>query len=165
MDDFYVKLLKKDWITTWVMWSALLITQFVYLALGIYSYTNIEVSANIEFSESTSHFIIIGIAIVTILLTWMIRKKTLRNKIGKASEHPRLRVRNGSSHPVGSRYITNVIMSSATLQLTGLAGFFFCLLNKNLSILYVSVLISIVAMIFFRPKRSELDLILTLQEE
>ena len=59
--------------------------------------------------------------------------------------------------PFLAKYITTVIVSLALSESIGIYGFVLFLLGYNFQTLYTFMIVSALAMVFYRPKREELE--------
>ncbi|MDY7038501.1 MAG: hypothetical protein SV375_20385 [Thermodesulfobacteriota bacterium] len=59
--------------------------------------------------------------------------------------------------PVIGKYTNSVVVSLAILEFIGILGFLYFLISGDFQTLYILVVVSGIAMIYYRPKMKELD--------
>ncbi len=124
-------------------------------SLAIYLFVGLQIGTNIQASMDRSTFTVLKTVLylftfVIIAITRHIRKFILSGKgqYGQATQN---------FQPLTlQKYITTLIVAWALLESIGIFGLVLFLLGKNPMDLYLLILISAAAMLWYRPKKDEL---------
>ncbi len=132
-----------------VIWFGMLGSLVIYLIIGLQIGTNIQISMDKSIFGVLKTLLYLFTFII-IVITRYIRRFILSGKgqYGQASE-------NLQSLTL-QKYTTVMIVAWALLECIGVFGLVLFLLGKNPTDLYLLIIISAVAMLWYRPKKDEL---------
>jgi len=141
--------LDKELLRLKVIWFGMLGSLVIYLFVGL------QIGAKLQVSMDRSTFVILKTVLflftfVIIAITRYIRKFILSGKsqYGQASQN---------FQPLTlQKYTTTIIVAWALLESIGIFGLVLFLLGKNPTDLYLLIMISAAAMLWYRPKKDEL---------
>jgi len=143
--------INKGWLTLNIIWSAMLISLFIYLFVGLY----VEDKINIPMEKKTFDILkntLYVVSFAALIATKYIRKLVLAGKgLNKVPQQP---IQN-TQHPALARYTTAMIIALAMSESIGIYGLILFFLGKNKWDLYLLILISAAAMLYYRPKKEE----------
>jgi hypothetical protein len=146
------------WILTlWVIWAAMLVSLFLYIVvchiLG-------EGFGRVEGSDlpiGLLRNILAGMGVVVVLVAYFMRRSMLSDQRGIPQPKPVERTVGWNTIPCVAKYVAVVIVSLALSESIGIYGFVLFLLGDGFQTLYTFIAVSALAMIFYRPKREELE--------
>jgi hypothetical protein len=148
----------KGMLTLWVIWAAILSSLFVYIV--VCHLLGEEIRG--DFAESGFPFklfrnILYGVVAAELLMMYYLRKFMLKWRPSAATTD--MPGRSSSLHklPFVGQYTAIVIISLAIADSIGIYGLVLYLLGGDFKTLYIFIIISALAMIFYRPKREELE--------
>lgn len=138
--------MKKEFYTTWIVWGTLVFSIIVYVVFChfvgkdiVIEFGDTDLLKNIMFVLSVASF---GPA-------WYIKKFILNNAVKKA---PNNKLEIESAIKI---YLTASIITWAICESAAIFGLMLYLLSKDFTSLYSFIAISLIGMIYFRPKYSE----------
>jgi len=144
----------KGWIALNIIWAGMLIFQvsllFVFLLFVVPHKDKINISFNKEVID-VLRIVFYTISFITLIATKYIRKFILSGKMLKKFHQDSKQ----NTHPVRARYTIAMIIALAMSDSIGVDGFLLFLISKNQLDLYLLVLISIAAIIYYCPKKKE----------
>lgn len=146
------KQLDTGWRVVLVIWGVILASLGVYLFVCIYIEKSLQININPELPVKKLKYALFGISCITLFLVYYLRKFLVRpnssvvNSIKMSSPQ----------HPAVAKYTVAVVITSALLESIGIYGVVLFLLAKDVLSLYQLLIISAVAMLYFRPRREEL---------
>jgi hypothetical protein len=144
----------KGWITINIIWIAMLYSLGIYLVIGLYIKDNIQIAAGDDVPIKTLRNALYTVSIITLILTKVIRNSLLKNSRGFIEN---LQSANKSNqHPAIAKYTTVSIVSFAMSESIGMYGLILVLLGKDVTDLYILIILSAIAMLYYRPKKEEL---------
>ena len=130
-----------------MIWGSMLASLIIYLAVCMFINEIYQIPVGEDFPIATLKNIFYAVSIVIVFAIKFIRNKLLPEK-GNRSE-------NKINYYIG-KYIVAILVSSALAEFIGILGLVLFLLNKNFNDLYLFLAISAAALIFYRPRKSEL---------
>jgi len=143
--------------TLWVIWAAMLGSLLVYVFIchqpGI-GFKGVEES---DFPLGLLRNILFGVGIATWLLAYFMRRSMLSVRAGIPKPKPAERMVQWNGPPFIAKHATAVIVSLALSESIGIYGFVLFLLGDSFQTLYTFIGISALAMVFYRPKREEME--------
>lgn len=140
--------LDKAMVTLKGIWLALVMSLFLYIVLAPMVLEN----ARIEFPAEAYRALklaLYGIAIITLIATWYIRRLLLSATFMSRQSGPT------KQHPVLQRYTTAMIIALAMSEAIGIYGLILFLLGKQKVDLYILTIMAVAAMSLYFPKREE----------
>ncbi len=144
--------LDKAWLMIKIIWGALIGSLAVYLPVCKFMedrLTPLSPGLPIE----TMRVIFFGIAMVTVAGTSYIRKALLKVSEGGTAF---LFARRHQQHPAAAKYLTAIVVAMALSESIGIYGMVLFFLSKDAPTLYLFILISAIAMFYYRPRKEEL---------
>ncbi len=147
--------LRKGFRIVMVIWIAMLVSVTAYAAIAhiMVAYEMARDSQGVPLG--TLKNILYVIALATLLLTPVVRKAVLKFQGGAYGKSGMW-----SSEHVGAamgKYMSALIVALALAESIAIYGLVLFLLGDNLTTLYTFVIVSAVAMLFYRPKMEELE--------
>jgi F0F1-type ATP synthase membrane subunit c/vacuolar-type H+-ATPase subunit K len=150
--------LNKGMTTLKSLWFAL----FASLMLYVLGALQIKSSAHTTFSPeayNTLRLILFGVAFVTLVVTWYVRKHLLSTKVAaKAADAANAAnaAKSTPHHPAVARYTTIMITAMGLSEAIGIYGFILYILGKNQIDLYLLTALAAAAMTLYYPKRQDI---------
>jgi hypothetical protein len=141
--------LSKELLRLKIIWFGMLGSLAIYLFIGLRIATNIQASMD-KSTFGVLKTVLYLFTLIIIVITRYIRRFILSGKgqYGQASEN---------LQPLTlQKYTTAMIVAWALLESIGIFGLVLFLLGKNPMDLYLLILISAAAMLWYRPKKDEL---------
>lgn len=137
-----------------IIWITMLVSLFLYLLFPLFFKGHLQTIAGEELSVGTMKKAFLVVSIITLFLTRWIRHRLLSGK----PEHTVFYTKKGAihPHPVVSKYILAIIVSLAMNQSIGLYGLVLFFIGGNNHDLILFIIISAVAMVYYRPRKEEL---------
>jgi len=136
--------------TLWIIWAAmpgsLLIYIFICLQLGEGFMGTERTEVPIDLLRN----IFFAVGAVTFFIAFFLRRTMLSVRAGL----PKSKL---NAAPFVPKYATAVIVSLALSEGIGIYGFVLFLLGDSFQTLYTFIAVSALAMVFYRPKRVELE--------
>jgi len=153
--------LNKGMTTLKSLWFALFASLMLYVLVAL----QIKSSAHTTFSPeayNTLRLILFGLAFVTLVVTWYVRKHLLSAKVAaKAAKTANAAdaanaAKSTPHHPAVARYTTIMITAMGLSEAIGIYGFILYILGKNQIDLYLLTALSAAAMTLYYPKRQDI---------
>ncbi len=141
--------LGKELLKLKVIWFAMLGSLVIYLIVGLQIGTNIQASMD-KSTFGVLKTLLYLFTLVIIVMTRYIKRFILSGKdqFGQPIQNPQ---------PLTlQKYTTVMIVAWALLECIGIFGLVLFLLGKNRTDLYLLLIVSAVAMLWYRPKKDEL---------
>ncbi|MGE4560022.1 MAG: hypothetical protein AB7E77_07465 [Desulfobulbus sp.] len=130
------------------IWFALFASLLVYVFIAPMLFDTTRVSFSTE-SYRTLRMALFGCAVLTLVITWFVRKYLLSTPQGKQPE-------NSSQHPAVARYLSVMMVAMGMSEAIGVYGLVLYVLGKNNHDLYLLTLLSAGSMLLYFPKREEI---------
>jgi hypothetical protein len=143
--------------TLWIIWAAMLGSLFSYI---IACHILGEGFGQFEGSDlpiGLLRKILVGVGVVVLLLAYFKRRSLLLDPKGIPQPKPVERTAGWNTIPFVAKYVAVVIVSLAMSESIGIYGFVLFLLGDSFQTLYTFIAVSALAMLFYRPKREELN--------
>lgn len=148
-----MKQINQAWVPLNMIWIAMLASLGMYLIVGLYAKDNIQVATGDDFPIKTIRNVLYAVSIITLILTKVIRNSLLKNSRGFIEN--RQPANQSNQHPAIAKYSIAFIISFALLESIGIYGLVLVMLGKDLTDLYILIILSAVAMFYYRPKKEE----------
>jgi hypothetical protein len=146
--------INKGWLTLNIIWAAMLISVFIYLFVGLYTEDKISIPMEKNIFDILRNTLYI-VSFVTLIATKYIRKLVLSGKGLSNVKKVYQQSNQNIQHPALARYTTAMIIALAMSESIGIYGLILFFLGKNQLDLYLLILISAAAMLYYRPKKEE----------
>lgn len=153
--------IKKGLRKTWMLWGALLYSLFLYIKICHMLDSEWEPILNNNFPTETLKILIYIVSAVLLIFSLYFRNYILTSKNPKNDAGYIKHASKTNSNPAVIKYSTAVICSIAIALNVGIAGFGMFLLIKDFQTLYLLVTLSSIAVVYHRPKKSELESVIT----
>ena len=147
-----MKQLDTGWRVTILIWGAILASLGIYLVVCIIMEKELQINIDPELPLETIKYALFGVSFITLFVVYYLRKFLLRT----ISSNVNSSQTSSPQHPAVGKYLVSVITTSALLESIGIYGVVLFLMSKDISSLYQLLIISAVAMIYFRPRKEEL---------
>jgi len=143
--------------TLWVIWAAMLGSLLVYVFICHQPGIGFKGVKGSDFPLGLLRNILFGMGVATWLLAYFMRRSMLSVRAGIPKPKPAERMVQWNGPSYIAKYATAVIVSLALSESIGIYGFVLFLLGAGFKTLYTFIGISALAMVFYRPKREELE--------
>jgi F0F1-type ATP synthase membrane subunit c/vacuolar-type H+-ATPase subunit K len=143
--------------TLWVIWAAML------GSLGIYIFVCFQLVEGVLGNERTEvpinllRKILLGVVAAELIMSYYLRQFMLKDRSSNAGVNSARRSSTLNQPPLVSHYTVAVIISLALADSIGVYGLVLFLLGDSLQVFYTFIGISALAMVFYRPRREELE--------
>ena len=148
----------KGMLTLWVIWAAMLGSLIIYIfvchQLGEEIRRGFEESG---FPLELFRNILYSVVAVELIMIYYLRKFMLKGRTSAAKADMPDRSSSLNKLPFVGQYTAIVIISLAIADSIGIYGLVLFLLGGDFKTLYIFIIVSVLAMIFYRPKREELE--------
>lgn len=151
-DQNEMKQLDSGWRVVLLLWGAIFASLGIYFVVCSSIEKNLQINIDIDFPLETLKYTFFGISFITLFVVHYLRKFLLRPTNPVSSSRQTQPVK----HPALVKYTVAILITSALLESIGIYGVVLFLLAKDTSSLYQLLIISAVAMLFFRPRKDEL---------
>jgi hypothetical protein len=144
--------------TLWFIWAAMLGSLLIYIF--VCHQLGEEIRGGFDksgFPFELFRNILYGVVVVELIMTYYLRKFMLKGRPSAAKADMPGRSSTLNQLPFMSQYTAIVIISLAIADSIGIYGFVLFLLEDGFKILYTFIFVSALAMVFYRPKREELE--------
>jgi hypothetical protein len=147
-----LKQLNTGYLFTFIIWVAILGSLGIYLVVSKIAGFELQGSLDSNLPIETIKYVFFAVSFGTIFIVYYLRKFLLRvnNSFFDSILQPR------SQHPAVAKYRIAILVTSSLLESIGLYGFVLFILTKDTMSLYLLLIISAAAMIYFRPCKDEL---------
>jgi len=132
-----------------IVWGAMLASLAIYLFVGIFVGNNVQTSLN-EDSYTVLKYVLYSLTCITLIVTWHVRKFLLT---GKSQFPPAHQI---PESMILQRYFLISMISWALSESIGIYGLILFFAGKNITDLYVLILIAAIAMFLYRPSKEEI---------
>ena len=151
-DQNEMKQFDSGWIVVLLIWGAILASLGVYLVICSIVGRNLQINLDSDFPLGTLKYALFVVSFITLLAVYYLRKLLLRptNAISSSTQT------SPDRNPALAKYTVAIIITSALLESIAIYGVVLFFLAKDTSSLYQLLFISAAAMLFFRPRKSEL---------
>jgi uncharacterized integral membrane protein len=143
--------------TLWVIWAAMLGSLLIYIFICHQLGEGFMGTERTELPIGLLRKIFFGVTAAELIMTYYLRRFMLKGRPSVAS----INTARGSSTldqpPFIGHYSSVVIISLAFSESIGIYGFVLFLLGDSFQTLYTFIAVSALAMLFYRPKREELN--------
>ena len=148
--------LGKGMMVLWIIWGAMLASLGIYIVVCYFIGQQYEPAVSENFPFELMKNILYVISLATFILIHFLRMQMIRVRAGGPPGAPE-GSEDTEAHPAYGRYAVAVIVSMALADSIGIYGVVLFLLSLDYKVLYSFVVISAVAMVFYRPKFEELE--------
>ena len=148
----------KGMLTLWVIWGAMLGSLFIYIV--VCHVLGEEIRG--DFAEPGFPFklfrnILYGVVAVELLIIYYLRKFMLKGRPSTAKADMPGRSSSLNKLSFVGQYTAIIIISLAIADSIGIYGLVLYLLGGDFKTLYTFIIVSALAMVFYRPRREELE--------
>jgi len=141
----------------WMIWAAVLITLFIYVFICHLVAAASWRGANPEIPLDLLRTILYCASIIVLLLARYLRRRILSARQGGFRKTPPTPASALNQAQFVSQYPSAIIVSCALSESVGIFGLVLFLLGDSFQILYLFIFVSVIALIYFRPKREEIE--------
>ena len=132
-----------------IIWCAILVSLAIYLFVGLLVGKNLQTIID-EDSYTVFKYVLYSLTCFTLIATWYLRKFLLARKIQS------LQANQVSEYQILQKYFVASIVSWALSESIGIYGLILFFVGKNITDLYILILISAIAMFLYRPKKEDI---------
>ncbi len=143
--------------TTWVFWVHMFSSLFAYITICHHLGNKKLFTVGPDFPVDLLRNILYGVTIAEVLFTYYYKKFMLTVRSYKSEEKLIRQAYKSNRPPFIVKYNIAVLVSLASSEIIGIFGFALFLLGYGFQTLYNFIAISGMTMLFFRPKRKELQ--------
>ena len=149
--------IKKELRKLWLIWAALLYALFAYVRLCHLKENDIPYFTNANLPLELIQYILFVTGFGALCFSYFYRRRWLKNANYKFNNRIIERAHKIGRPPIFLQYSSNVVFSGAVSLLPGLLGLLYFFISKAWETLYVFIVISAIALIYFRPHLKELE--------
>ena len=143
--------------TLWFVWAAMLVSLLMYVFICHQPGVGFKSVEGSDFPIGLLRNIFFGAGAAAWLMTYFMRRSMLSVRAGISKPKPVERMVRWNAPPFFARYAAAVIVSLGLAESIGIYGFVLFLLGGGFKTLYTFIGISALAMVFYRPKREEME--------
>ncbi|OGP85975.1 MAG: hypothetical protein A2Z08_06500 [Deltaproteobacteria bacterium RBG_16_54_11] len=147
--------------TLWVIWAAMLVSLLMYVFICHQPGIGFKGVGGTDFPIGLLRNIFFGAGAAAWFMAYFMRRSMLSVRAGISKPKPVERMVKWDAPPYIAKYATVVIVSLALSESIGIYGFVLFLLGGGFKTLYTFIGISALAMVFYRPKREEVERLAT----
>jgi F0F1-type ATP synthase membrane subunit c/vacuolar-type H+-ATPase subunit K len=147
--------INKGWTIVNIIWMAMLLSLLVYLVVGLAVADEIDISIE-ESVFQTIRSVLYVVSFVTLIATKFIRKIVLSGKGQGNITGAYQQSDQKTASPLLAKYTTAMIIALAMSESIGVYGLVLFFLGKNQFDLYLLIMVSAGAMLYYRPKKEEI---------
>ena len=149
--------IEKGMQTLWVIWAAMLGSLLIYIFIGHQWGEGLIGAEGTELPIGLLRKICVVLAAGALLTSYYLRRFMLKGQSKAARSATIKRAAALNQPPFVTQYTSLVIVSLACAESVGIYGLLLFLLGDSLQVFYTFIGISALAMVFYRPKREELE--------
>ncbi|WP_028581962.1 hypothetical protein [Desulfogranum japonicum] len=156
------KQLERGWRIVLLIWGAILASLGIYIGVCWSIREDIQINVSPDFPLETLQYILVGVTVITLVAVYYLRKFLLRptNVTSNAEKY------SSAQQLALNKYTATMVVTSALVESIAIYGVVLFFLSKDISSLYQLSFMSAVAMIYFRPRKSELlDLVTKIEKQ
>jgi len=147
--------------TLWIIWAAMLVSLLMYVFICHQPGVGFKGFGGSDFPIGLLRNIFFGAGSAAWLMAYFMRRSMLSVRAGISKPKPVERMVKWNAPPCIAKYATTVIVSLALSESIGVYGFVLFLFEGGFKTLYTFIGISALAMVFYRPKREEVERLAT----
>jgi hypothetical protein len=147
----------KGMLTLWIIWAAMLGSLLIYIVICHQLGVGFKSAEGSDLPLGLLRSILFGMGAVALLIAYFMRRSMLSARTGFSKSKPGERMVGWNAPPFLAKYATAVIISLALSESIGIYGLILFLLGESFQTLYTFIVVSALAMVFYRPKREELE--------
>jgi hypothetical protein len=151
------KAIDKGMRTLWLIWAAMLVSLLAYVFICRQPSVGFKGVGESDFPIGLLRNIFFGVGAAAWLMAYFMRRFMLSVRAGISKPKPVERMVTWDGPPFVAKYATAVIVSLALSESIGIYGFVLFLLGGGFKTLYTFIGISALAIVFYRPKREEME--------
>lgn len=141
----------------WVIWAGMFGSLLIYIFICHHLGEGFKNAAGSDFSIGLLRAILFGVGGVALLMAYFLRRSMLAVRADLPKPKPIGRMVGWNTAPFLVKYAAAVIISLAFSESMGIYGFVLFMLGGGFETLYIFIVVSALAMVFYRPKREELE--------
>ena len=143
--------------TLWVIWAAMLGSLFIYIFICLQLGEGLMGDEGAELPIGLLRKIFFVVAAAELIVSYYLRQFMLKGRSSAAAVNSARGSSSLNQPPFVGHYSAVVIISLAFSESIGIYGLVLFLLGDSFQTLYTFIGISALAMVFYRPKREELE--------
>ncbi|MGD0886559.1 MAG: ATP synthase F0 subunit C [Thermodesulfovibrionales bacterium] len=154
-DEEEIEKINKGWLPLNVIWAAMLISLFIYLFVGLYTEDRITIPMEKNIVDILRNILYV-VSLITLIASKYVRKLVLSGKGLSNVKEVYQQSNQNTQYPALAKYTTAMIIALAMSESVAIYGLILFFLGKNQWDLYLLILISAAAMLYYRPKKEEI---------
>jgi hypothetical protein len=143
--------------TLWVMWAAMVGSLFIYVFICHQPGIGFKGVEGTNLPVDLLRKILFAVAAAELIMAYYLRRFMLKGRSGATGVHGARGSAIMNQPPFVGHYSAAVIVSLAFSESIGIYGFVLCVLGGGFKTLYIFIAVSALAMVFYRPKREEME--------
>jgi hypothetical protein len=143
--------------TLWVIWASMLGSLLIYVFICYQPGIGLKGVGGSDFPIGLLRNIFFGAGAAAWFMAYFMRRSMLSVRAGISKPKPVERMVKWDAPPYIAKYASAVIVSLALSESIGIYGFVLFLLGDGFKTLYIFIAVSALAMVFYRPKREEME--------
>jgi hypothetical protein len=143
--------------TLWAIWASMVGSLLIYIFICHQLGEGFKTSGGSELPIGLLRNIFFGVAAVELIMAYYLRRFMLKGRSDATGVHSARGSAIMNQPPFVSQYSAAVIVSLAFSESIGIYGFVLFLLGGGFQTLYIFIIVSALAMVFYRPKREEME--------
>jgi hypothetical protein len=143
--------------TLWVIWASMLGSLLIYIFLCYQLGEGFKGSGGTELFVALLRKILFGVAAAELIMAYYLRRFMLKGQSSATGAHVVRGSATLNQPPFVGHYSAVVIISLAFSESIGIYGFVLFVFGGGFKTLYTFIGISALAMVFYRPKREEME--------
>jgi F0F1-type ATP synthase membrane subunit c/vacuolar-type H+-ATPase subunit K len=149
--------IQKGMMTLWIMWAAMIVSILIYIYIAYAFGDEIRKPLHPDFPLENLRSILYGISIITIVLSYYLRKLLLAVKDDNVpSGFLKSKAQPNQPLFVG-KYTVALMISLALSESIAIYGLVLFLLGADFQTFYIFTAVSVLSMFYYRPKKIELE--------
>ncbi|OGP55997.1 MAG: hypothetical protein A2Y65_03700 [Deltaproteobacteria bacterium RBG_13_52_11] len=138
--------------TLWLIWAAMLGSLLIYIFICHQLGEGFKSAEESDVPIDLLRNIFFGVAAAELIMSYYLRRFMLKGRLSAVIRSSPL-----NQPPFVGQYTAAVIISIALSESIGIYGLVLFVLGGGFKILYTFIVVSALAMVFYRPKREELE--------
>jgi len=143
--------------TLWFIWAAMLGSLLMYMFLCHQLGVGFKSTGDYNLPIGLLRMILAGMGVFALIMAYFLRRSMLTVRAGLPKARLVERMVEWNAPPFMAKYATAVIVSLALAESIGIYGLVLFLLGGGFKTLYIFIVVSALAMVFYRPKKEEME--------
>jgi len=141
----------------WLIWSSMAVSLLIYIFLCHQLGEGVKAKGEIEVPIDLLRNIFFVVTAAVLITSYYLRRFMLKGRLRTARVSTLRELFIQKQPPFVRHYASIVILSLALSESIGIFGLLLFLLGGGFKTLYIFIVVSALAMVFYRPKREEME--------